>query len=107
LVALDAVYLHFEDLDGQRDEALDAAAMGFSGTACVHPRQAAIIRAAYRPTPTQLAWAREVLDGAGADHDKDGVDAAGGEGVTRVGGLMVDGPVLAQARQILRRNGEG
>ena len=107
LVALDAVYLSFNDLDGQRAEARDAAAMGFTGTACVHPAQATVIREAYCPTPAQLAWAREVLVGAGADHDKDGVDAPGGEGVTRVGGLMVDAPVLAQAREILRRNGDG
>lgn len=96
LVALDAVFLNFEDLDGQRAEARDAAAMGFTATACVHPSQATVVREAYRPTSAQLAWAREVLAAGGGDaHD---------EGVIRVGGQMVDGPVLAQARQILRRD---
>ena len=108
LVALDAVHLNFEDLDAQRAEARDAAAMGFTGTACVHPTQAAVIREAYRPTPAQLVWAREVLDSVGehgVDGDGDGAEdgAARGAGVARVGGLMVDGPVLAQAREILRR----
>lgn len=94
LVALDAVYLDFADLAGQRAEATDAAAMGFSGTACVHPTQVAVIRAAYRPSPAQIDWARRIAR-----------EARGRAGVFRVGGLMVDGPVLAQAAQILRRAG--
>lgn len=91
--ALDAVYLDFEDLDGQRREALDAAAMGFSATVCVHPSQVSVVRESYRPTNVQIAWARDILDQAN-DHD----------GVFRVGGLMVDGPVLAQAREIVARS---
>jgi len=90
--ALDAVFLDFADLDGQRREALDAAAMGFSATVCVHPSQVEIVRAAYQPTPAQVTWARDVLSEA-ARHD----------GVFRVGGLMVDEPVLAQARAIMSR----
>ena len=90
--ALDAVFLDFADLDGQRREALDAAAMGFSATVCVHPSQVEVVRAAYRPTPEQVTWARDVLDGA-TSHG----------GVFRVGGLMVDGPGLAQAREIMSR----
>ena len=92
LVALDAVYLNFKDLDGQRDEATDAAAMGFSATACVHPTQVTVVREAYRPTSAQVEWARMVVHGA-----------QGREGVFQIDGLMVDGPVLAQARQILNR----
>ena len=95
LIALDAVFLNFEDLEGLRAEAGDAAAMGFSATACVHPSQAVVVREAYRPTPAQRAWAREVVEVA---------DVGGGVG--RVGGAMIDGPVVAQARQILRRAGE-
>ena len=92
LVALDTVFLNFEDLDALEVEAADAAAMGFTGTACVHPMQIATVRAAYSPSATQLTWAQHVLDVA-----KDR------EGVFRVDGLMVDGPVLAQARQIMSR----
>jgi citrate lyase subunit beta / citryl-CoA lyase len=92
LVALDAVHLDIADLEGQRVEAADAAAMGFSATPCVHPTQATVVRQAYRPTPAQIAWAQRVL---AAEH--------GREGVFRLDGLMVDGPVLAQARQILGR----
>ncbi|NNN08760.1 MAG: CoA ester lyase [Acidimicrobiaceae bacterium] len=92
LVALDTVYLHFEDLDALFLEARDAAAMGFTGTACVHPTQVDVVRRAYSPSAEQFAWAQHVLD-----------VAQGREGVFRVQGLMVDGPVLAQARQIMSR----
>lgn len=92
LVALDTVLLNFEDLDALALEAADAAAMGFTGTACVHPKQVGVVRAAYSPSAAQLTWARRVLEGA-----------QGREGAVRVDGLMVDGPVLAQARQIMDR----
>ncbi|HQT99683.1 MAG TPA: CoA ester lyase [Acidimicrobiales bacterium] len=90
--ALDAVCLLLDDLELQRTEALDAAAVGFAATVCVHPSQVPIVRAAYRPSDEQLAWATHILDAS-----------RGRAGVFRVGELMVDEPVLAQARLILRR----
>lgn len=91
-VALDAVRLDFTDLDGQRGEAQDAAAMGFTGTACIHPGQVAIIREAYRPTPAQIEWATSVLEAAQSN-----------SGAYRVGDAMVDGPVIVHAQQIMSR----
>jgi citrate lyase subunit beta/citryl-CoA lyase len=92
---LDTVYLDFGDLEGFRREAQDAAAMGFMATPCVHPSQVAVVREAYRPSERQVAFARDVLAA---------VESHGG--VTRIGDVMVDGPVVAQARQVLRRAGE-
>jgi len=93
--SLDTVFLNFGDLEGLRREAEDAAAMGFMATPCVHPSQVEVVRDAYRPTETQVAFSKEVLAHA-AQHG----------GVFRLGDVMVDGPVVAQARQILRRAGE-
>ena len=73
----------------------DAAAMGFMATPCIHPSQVAVVRDAYRPTEAQVAFSKEVL-----------AEAANHGGVFRLGDVMVDGPVVAQARQILRRAGE-
>ncbi len=95
VVALDTVHVEIDDEAGLRAEATDAAAMGFDATPCVHPRQVAIVREAYRPTPGQIDFARRVLDLWG-----------GTEGVIRVDGVMVDGPVVAHARRTLRRAGE-
>jgi citrate lyase subunit beta/citryl-CoA lyase len=93
--ALDTVFLNFGDLEGFRREAEDAAAMGFMATPCIHPSQVAVVRHAYRPTPDQVDFSTRVL-----------AEAAQRGGVFRLGDVMVDGPVIAQARQILRRAGE-
>lgn len=92
--ALDTVFLNFGDLEGQRVEAEDAAAMGFMATPCVHPSQIAVVREAYRPTDEQVRFAREVL-----------AFTEGSGGVFRLGDVMVDGPVIAQARRVLARAG--
>ncbi|WP_394551634.1 HpcH/HpaI aldolase/citrate lyase family protein [Agromyces sp. MMS24-JH15] len=93
--AIDAVHLDLGDLEGLRDEAEDAAAVGFAATACVHPAQVDVVRRAYLPSAERVAWAREVLDASTAER-----------GVFSFRGVMVDGPVLAQAEATLRRAGE-
>lgn len=93
LLAVDAVHLDIGDLEGLREECEDAAASGFDATCAIHPGQVGVIRAAYRPSPERLAWAGRVLAGV-AEH---------GTGVFALDGQMVDGPVVRQAEQVLRR----
>ncbi|MGI4896268.1 MAG: HpcH/HpaI aldolase/citrate lyase family protein [Janthinobacterium lividum] len=90
--ALDAVHLDLTDDGGLSAEARDAAAVGFSGTVCLHPRQVPVVRAAYAPTPERVDWAHRVLDAA---------QDAGGGGALAVDGVMVDEVVLKQARRVL------
>jgi citrate lyase subunit beta/citryl-CoA lyase len=92
--AIDAVHLEIGDSAGLSAEAADAAASGFAATACIHPDQVRIIRAAYRPTAEEVAFARELLDAA-----------RGESGVFRFRGRMIDGPVLRHAQAVLRRAG--
>ncbi|MGK3953020.1 HpcH/HpaI aldolase/citrate lyase family protein [Microbacterium sp. I2] len=92
--AIDAVHLDIGDVKGLATEAADAAASGFSATACIHPSQVAVIRDAYRPDDASVAWAREVLTAA-----------EGERGVFSLGGHMVDEPVLRHARSVLERAG--
>ncbi|WP_106813822.1 HpcH/HpaI aldolase/citrate lyase family protein [Microbacterium timonense] len=88
--AIDAVHLDIDDAKGLAAEATDAAASGFRATACIHPSQVAVIRAAYRPDEKTVAWARAVL--AAADHER---------GVFSYRGRMIDEPVLRHARRVL------
>lgn len=90
--AIDAVHLDIADVKRLAIEAADAAASGFSATACIHPAQVAVIREAYRPADAEVAWARGVLSAA-----------AGERGVFSYDGRMVDEPVLRHARAVLRR----
>ena len=90
--AIDAVHLDIEDTKRLAIEAADAAASGFTATACIHPSQVAVIRDAYRPDAKTLAWADGVLSAAELQR-----------GVFTYGGRMVDEPVLRHARAVLRR----
>jgi citrate lyase subunit beta/citryl-CoA lyase len=94
--AIDTVHLDIADLAGLAAEAEDAVAVGFAATACIHPSQVETVRRAYLPTAEQVREAAELLAAA---------DAAGG-GVFRHRGRMVDGPVVAHARAVLRRSSD-
>lgn len=89
---VDAVHMDIDDHAGLSAEATDAAAVGCVATACIHPGQVDVVRAAYRPTDGQVAWAQALL--ARAERER---------GVFRFEGRMVDGPVLRQAADVLRR----
>ncbi|APX33576.1 citrate lyase [Brachybacterium sp. P6-10-X1] len=92
--ALDAIHTDLADADGWRAEAEDAAASGFTATACIHPAQVPVIRAAYAPTPAQAAWARDLLAAA----------EAAGSGAFEHDGRMVDGPILRHAHLLAERS---
>ena len=90
--AIDAVHLSIDDVDGLEAEATDAAASGFRATACIHPSQVAVIRAAYVPSAAAVLAARELLRLAEKE-----------SGVFRYDGRMIDEPVLRHARALLAR----
>lgn len=90
--AVDAVHLDIPDLAGLAEEAADAVASGFAGTACIHPSQVPVVREAYRPAPERLEWAHAVLAAAETEG-----------GVFRFRDQMIDEPLLAQARATLAR----
>ncbi|GGG58779.1 citrate lyase subunit beta-like protein [Kocuria dechangensis] len=90
--AIDAVHVDIADLDGLRAEALDAAAVGFAATACIHPGQVGTVRTAYRPAAEEVAAARELLEAA-----------RGAAGVFTFRGRMVDEPLLRHAERLVRR----
>jgi citrate lyase subunit beta / citryl-CoA lyase len=94
-IALDAVHLDIQDIEGLRAEADDAVAVGFDATVCIHPTQIPVVREAYRPSEEKLDWARRVLAAAKTER-----------GVFAFEGRMVDSPVLKHAEMMLRRAGE-
>jgi citrate lyase subunit beta / citryl-CoA lyase len=91
-LALDAVHLDLGDLAGLEVECADAVSVGFDATVAIHPQQIPVIRKAYTPSPEQLAWAQRLLAQVG-----------NGGGVSTFEGIMVDGPVIAQAHRVLSR----
>jgi citrate lyase subunit beta/citryl-CoA lyase len=91
LLAIDAVHMDISDQDGLAIACRDAVAVGFDGTAAIHPTQVDIIRDAYLPSAERVDWAHRLL--AAAEENP---------GVFTFEGRMVDGPIFAQARRIKR-----
>ncbi len=96
LPAIDTVYTAIDDLDGLTRETHVARKLGFTGKLLIHPAQIDPVKRVFRPTDSEVRWARTILDAS--------VSANNGEhGVQLVDGKMVDAPVVAQAQRILAR----
>lgn len=95
ITPVDTVLVAIDDLDTLRLDSAGAVASGYAAKACIHPKQVTVVREAFLPTDDEVADAREVLAAAG--------EHAGG--VFRLHGRMIDAPVLAHAREVLRQTG--
>lgn len=94
--ALDQVVVDYTNDDRFIAEAIEAKNLGFAGKLCIHPRQVALANAAFTPTDQEIEWAHAVVSAADAA-------AIEGRGVVSVDGEMVDAPIVARARQLLKR----
>lgn len=92
---IDGVSTAIDDAERLAQDVHRARRLGFGGKLCIHPRQVAQVNALFAPDETEIAWAKRVLDAAGA---------AGGAAVA-VDGKMVDKPVMLRAEAILREAG--
>jgi citrate lyase subunit beta/citryl-CoA lyase len=96
IVAIDGPLLQTDGSIRLQDESRDAAHMGFAAKAAIHPNQLRTIRHGFNPTEADIERARRIISASEKSHG----------GVARLDGLMVDGPVVLQARSILEANGE-
>lgn len=88
-----SVFPVIDDLDALAADTRVGASIGFGGRMAVHPKQLATIEAAFRPSTSDVAWARQVLEAT----------AAGG--VHRLAdGEMVDAAMRSRARRVLARD---
>lgn len=66
-----------------------AAALGFTGKSCLHPRQIPVVHATLAPSADEVRWARKVL-------------ASVGDGSAReLNGQVIGKPVVDRARNVL------
>ena len=88
---VDGVTTAIDDVAVLSSDILRGKRFGFGAKLCIHPKQVATVNATYLPQPEEIAWARRVIDAAGA------ADGA----AVQVDGKMVDKPVLIRAERIL------
>ncbi|MFD2470570.1 HpcH/HpaI aldolase/citrate lyase family protein [Amycolatopsis silviterrae] len=90
-----SVYANVRDLDGLADSCRAGRALGFRGRTAIHPVQLPTIRAAFLPTPDEVARAREVLS------RMDGATAAGVGAIALADGTFLDVAMRDQALAVL------
>jgi citrate lyase subunit beta/citryl-CoA lyase len=91
---VDGVSTNLTDEAGLADDALRSRRFGFGGKLCVHPRQVAVVNAAFAPDPAEVDWAERVIAAL----------SAGGHGAVAVDGKLIDKPIVDRARLVLAAN---
>jgi len=87
---IDSVFSDVADMDGLLENVLISKAMGFEGMGCIHPRQIAVIRKGFSPSPYEIDNARKIIMAYREAQEK-------GLGVVALGSKMIDAPVVARA----------
>lgn len=92
---LDVPFLDVSDAEGLRTEAERVRGLGFTGKACIHPSQVAVVNAVFAPSEAEIAWAKRVIAA--------GQQATGG--AILLDGKLLDTPVYLRAERILSQAG--
>lgn len=99
IIAIDQVVTALTDAAQFEADAQFALNVGFGGKMCIHPSQVPLCHALFSPSPEAVDRARRLL----ACYDE---ALAAGRATANFEGQMIDGPLVAQARQILDRAGK-
>jgi citrate lyase beta subunit len=91
---IDGPYADFRDEDGFRRSCRLARALGYDGKWCIHPAQIPIANEVYTPSPTEVSWARQIVDAYAAA-------TAAGLGALAIDGKMVDAASIRMAERTL------
>jgi citrate lyase subunit beta/citryl-CoA lyase len=96
--AFDTPFVLFRDPEALKNDCALARSIGYTGKMAIHPAQVEIIEEAFSPTAQEIERARRVLEVSDAA-------ATDGRGSLSLDGEMVDAPVVARARNVLRDAG--
>jgi len=94
---MDVPWLDVDDEAGLAETTARAKALGFTGRACIHPKQIAGVAAAFTPHEDELARARAILE---AFAKADG-------GAALFNGKLIELPVIRAARRTLAAARQG
>jgi citrate lyase subunit beta/citryl-CoA lyase len=83
-----------DDVEGFEQTVRAGRAMGFTGSACIHPKQVPIVNRGFSPTAEERAWAARVVAA-------DEAARAAGLGAVLLDGRMIDRPIVERARRWL------
>jgi citrate lyase subunit beta / citryl-CoA lyase len=94
--AIDAIWQKIDDIDGLIRDATMARRLGYSGKSIIHPSQIGPVHKAFRPSKSEVEWAKKVVQALAQSMDK-----GTGRGAVRLEGRMIDAVHYKQAKAIL------
>lgn len=89
---IDVPFIHMDDETGLIEETRRSKALGFHAKAAIHPAQIGPIHSVFRPTAAEIAEAEEA----------EAAFAAAAGAAVKFKGKMLEAPVMARYRQILK-----
>jgi citrate lyase subunit beta / citryl-CoA lyase len=87
---VDGVSTNLADEAALASDALRSRRFGFGGKLCVHPKQVAVVNAAFAPSRSDIDWAERVM-----------AALSDGHGAVAVDGKLIDKPIVDRARLVL------
>lgn len=93
---IDGVTQSTDNIEQITHDAKRAKRMGFGAKLCIHPKQVAIVQAAFMPSQEDLLWAKRVIE----------ADKASKGGAVKLDGRMIDRPVVVLAQRTLALAGK-
>jgi citrate lyase subunit beta/citryl-CoA lyase len=84
----------FDDDAAYANAIANARAVGLTGALCIHPKQVTALNAGFAPNEQEIVEAEAIIAAW---------DARGSVNAIKLGDRMIDPPVAARARQLLRR----
>ena len=91
---IDSVFPRLDDSDGLLASAQSAAAIGFGGKMCIHPKQIDPVNEVFTPSAAEVEFARKIVAGFAQ------ADAAGNAAI-QIDGKFIDYPVFHRAQRVL------
>jgi citrate lyase subunit beta/citryl-CoA lyase len=94
--AIDAIWQKIDDIDGLIRDATMARRLGYSGKSIIHPSQIEPVHNVFRPSKSEVEWAKKVVQTLAQAMEK-----GSGRGAVRLEGRMIDAVHYKQAKAIL------
>ncbi|KYH35224.1 citrate lyase subunit beta [Clostridium tepidiprofundi DSM 19306] len=92
--SIDTPFTDTNDFIGLAKDTMNAKNIGFTGKACINPRQIDTVHSVFAPTEEEIIHAKKVME-AKEKAEKEG------KGVFSLNGKMVDAPIINRARTTL------
>ena len=94
--AIDTPFIHKDDVEGLKKDALFAKQMGMNAKACIHPNQVETINDIFSPSKHEITQALRILE---VSMKPENIN----KGAFSLDGKMVDKPIIERAKKLIEK----